>query len=175
MYMLDKRKFELQDCFYCRKSGNRIQNWQRNLQTIKNWLCCNILVLHTKKFLWMHNYIFVYLACTFSEIDAWSWRSWLLLTYEITRKNYGVGCYFLCIPWPIECKKPKKKFIDLACILPEIGKVTWKPRVTLTYKVHAWKLRSWLLFLCIPWPIECEKQKKIHRSSMYTTRVRKSH
>ena len=47
--------------------------------------------------------------------------------------------------------------------------------MTLTLQCHAYKLRSWLLFLCIPWPIKCKKQTKNHRCSMYTTRDRKGH
>ena len=48
---------------------------------------------HAWLYKWPFLSLVVYmLACTFPEIDAWPWRSWLL---------------FGCIPWPRKCKKQK--------------------------------------------------------------------
>ena len=131
---------------------------------------------------------------------------------------------FDCILWPIECKK-QKKFTDLACILPEIGKVTcnhawpWRTRsrVKVTELVvnslHSLTHRMWknkkkfIDLACIlpeigkvtcnhawPWRTRSrvrvtelvvislhslthrmQETKKNHRSSMYTIRDRKGH
>ena len=72
-------------------------------------------------------------------------HAWLQVTFPISGSIHarsmnffsflafsGSGLLFDCIPWPRKCKK-RNKFIDLACILPEIGKVTCN---------HAWLWRT---------------------------------
>ena len=56
----------------------------------------------------------------------------LTLTYKVTRQGYAVGCCLIAFFDPLNARN-KKNFIDLACILPEIGKVTCN---------HAWPWRT---------------------------------
>ena len=59
----------------------------------------------------------------------------MTLTYKINREGHDVSFSFFEFLDPKSIRN-KKNLIALACVLPEIGKVKCKIKMTLTYKVN---------------------------------------
>ena len=107
-------------------------------------------------------------------------HAWLQVTFPISGSiYYARSMIFFCFLHFMgqgmqRNNNQLRKIIDLACILPEIGKVTCN---------HAWpwrtrsrvKVTHLVVISLHSLTHRMQETKKIHRSSMYTTRDRKGH
>ena len=156
--MLDKRKYNCAFTeIFCMKYKNIAT---KSVFIVCKFLCQFCILFHFSAVETVCNLYFLYLACTFPEVDAWPWRSWLL---------------FDCIPWPSKCKKQKNNLRSSMYTTRDRQGHLWQC-VTLTYctrsRVKVMQLVViWLHFLTH----RMQETKKNHRSSMYTTRNRKGH
>ena len=88
-------------------------------------------------------------------------HAWLQVTFPISGSIHARSMnFFSCILWVKKCKEITTNSVTFTRDLVRQGHMTRSKIENQLRQGHASKLRSWLLFLCIPWPIECKKQKK---------------